>query len=169
MNRPGFAGECFVQNLGYFIKTIQICIESLLCFFWRDVSDGAVPDCCCRCRVRPVPYRNAVCCCPEDHPDSFGSGAARAIGKAARVSDAVKAGGQDVDQKAADERVAGQARRSIQPTIQMARDQRNKRRCRVSSLVLIRWTAINLSSKPRHQRTLLAPSLKCRGTDTMSK
>jgi hypothetical protein len=38
LNRPGFTGECFVQILGHFIKGIQICIERLLCFLWRDMD-----------------------------------------------------------------------------------------------------------------------------------
>ena len=42
LNRPGFTGECFVQNLSDFIKFIHICIEELLCFLWCDISDCAV-------------------------------------------------------------------------------------------------------------------------------
>jgi len=42
LNRPGFTGECFVQILGHFIKVVQVCIECLLRFLWRDVSDGTV-------------------------------------------------------------------------------------------------------------------------------
>jgi len=42
LNRPGFTGGYFVQSLGYFIKGVQVCIEGLLCFLWRDISDGAV-------------------------------------------------------------------------------------------------------------------------------
>ena len=41
-DRPGFTGECFVQMSGSFIKGVQVCIEGLLCFLRRDVSDGAV-------------------------------------------------------------------------------------------------------------------------------
>lgn len=42
MNRPGFAGEGLVQQLGCFFVGIQVFIESLVCFLRRDVSDGAV-------------------------------------------------------------------------------------------------------------------------------
>ncbi len=42
LNRPGFTGERFVQISGDFIKVVHVCIESLLCFLWRDISDGAV-------------------------------------------------------------------------------------------------------------------------------
>ena len=42
MNRPEFTGDIFVQNLGYFIKVVHVCIERLLCFLWRNISDGAV-------------------------------------------------------------------------------------------------------------------------------
>ncbi len=42
LNRPQFAGDIFVQILCYFIKVVQVFIECLLCFLWRDVSDGAV-------------------------------------------------------------------------------------------------------------------------------
>ena len=46
LNRPGFTGEYFVQNLSYFIKGIQVCIEVLLCFFWCYISDRAVQAFC---------------------------------------------------------------------------------------------------------------------------
>ena len=46
LNRPGFTGGYFVQNLSYFIKGIQVCIEVLLCFFWCDISDRAVQAFC---------------------------------------------------------------------------------------------------------------------------
>ena len=42
VNRPSFSRACFVQNLSYFIKVVHVCIECLLCFLWRDVSDDAV-------------------------------------------------------------------------------------------------------------------------------
>jgi len=42
MNRPGFTGGCFVQMSGYFIKHIQVCIECLLSFARRCVTNGAV-------------------------------------------------------------------------------------------------------------------------------
>jgi hypothetical protein len=42
VNRPGFTGESFVQNLGDFIKSIQVCIERLLHFLGRPVAYGAV-------------------------------------------------------------------------------------------------------------------------------
>ena len=42
LNRPGFTGECFVQILGYFIKVVHVFIKGLLCFLWRDISDGTV-------------------------------------------------------------------------------------------------------------------------------
>jgi hypothetical protein len=42
LNRPGFTGECFVQMSGDIIKGVHVCIESLLGFLWRDVSNGAV-------------------------------------------------------------------------------------------------------------------------------
>ena len=42
MNRPGFTGECFVQILRHFIKVVQVFIECLLRFLWRDVANGAV-------------------------------------------------------------------------------------------------------------------------------
>ncbi len=42
LNRPGFTGGCFVQMSGYFIKHIQVCIECLLSFARRCVTNGAV-------------------------------------------------------------------------------------------------------------------------------
>ena len=42
LNRPEFTGECFVQMSGYFINVVQVCIECLLCFLWRDITNGAV-------------------------------------------------------------------------------------------------------------------------------
>jgi len=42
LTRPGFTGDCFVQMSGDFIKGIQVCIEILLRFLWRDISDCAV-------------------------------------------------------------------------------------------------------------------------------
>ncbi len=42
VNRPGFTGGCFVQMSGYFIKHIQVCIECLLSFVRRSVTNGAV-------------------------------------------------------------------------------------------------------------------------------
>ena len=42
VTRPSFSGACFVQNFSYFIKVVHVCIECLLFFLWRDVSDDAV-------------------------------------------------------------------------------------------------------------------------------
>ncbi|MCO6385311.1 hypothetical protein GTH22_21515 [Oceanicola sp. 502str15] len=42
LNRPGFTGEFFVQNLRGFFKGIHVRIEDLLCFLRRDIADGAV-------------------------------------------------------------------------------------------------------------------------------
>ena len=41
LNRPGFTGGWFVQRLRDRLECVQVCIERLLCFGWRDVSDGA--------------------------------------------------------------------------------------------------------------------------------
>ena len=46
MNRPKFTGGYFVQSLSYFIICFHVCIEGLLSFFWRDVSDGAMQAFC---------------------------------------------------------------------------------------------------------------------------
>ena len=42
LNRPGFTGEFFVQNLCDFIKGVHACIEGLLHFLRRPVTDCAV-------------------------------------------------------------------------------------------------------------------------------
>ena len=42
LNRPLFAGERLVRMLGCFFIWVQSCIEHLLCFMRRDISDGAV-------------------------------------------------------------------------------------------------------------------------------
>ena len=42
LNRPLFAGERLVRMLGCFFIWVQGCIEHLLCFMRRDISDGAV-------------------------------------------------------------------------------------------------------------------------------
>ncbi|MEO3480769.1 hypothetical protein AAFO90_24375, partial [Phaeobacter sp. CAU 1743] len=42
VNRPGFAGEFFVQNLGDVIKSVYACVESFLHFLRRPIADGAM-------------------------------------------------------------------------------------------------------------------------------
>ena len=42
VNRPLFAGERLVRMLGCFFMWVQGCIEHLLCFMQRDISDSAV-------------------------------------------------------------------------------------------------------------------------------
>ncbi|MEO3477896.1 hypothetical protein AAFO90_09475, partial [Phaeobacter sp. CAU 1743] len=42
LNRPGFAGEFFVQNLGDVIKSVYACVESFLHFLRRPIADGAM-------------------------------------------------------------------------------------------------------------------------------
>ena len=41
VNRAGFTGGWFIQRLSDHIECVQVCIERLLCFCGRDVSDGA--------------------------------------------------------------------------------------------------------------------------------
>jgi hypothetical protein len=42
LNRPGFTGEFFVQNLGGIIKGVHVCIEGVLHFLRRSMADGAM-------------------------------------------------------------------------------------------------------------------------------
>ena len=42
VNRPGFTGEFFVQNLCDFIKGVHTCIEGFLHFLRRPMTDGAM-------------------------------------------------------------------------------------------------------------------------------
>ena len=41
VNRPRFTGGWFVQSLGEHIERVQVCMERLLCFCGRGVSNGA--------------------------------------------------------------------------------------------------------------------------------
>ena len=42
MNRPGFTGGFFGQNLRDFFKGVHAFIELLLYFLWRFMANGAV-------------------------------------------------------------------------------------------------------------------------------
>jgi hypothetical protein len=42
LNRPGFTGEFFVQNLRDFFKGVHPCIELFFYFLWRFMADRAV-------------------------------------------------------------------------------------------------------------------------------
>ena len=46
LNRPGFTGEHFVQNLRCFFKGVQVFVESFLRFSWREISDSTVDAFC---------------------------------------------------------------------------------------------------------------------------
>ena len=42
LNRPGFPRGFFVQNLRGFFKGVHLCVERLLHFLRRPMTDGAV-------------------------------------------------------------------------------------------------------------------------------
>jgi len=56
---PRVYWKVFVQILSDFIKGVQVFIEGLLCFLWRDVSDGAVQAvrCCTSSPISGFPIR----------------------------------------------------------------------------------------------------------------